>query len=332
MHLEPPSGVHRLSLNENLFLPKELIVSIIQRALELIDPRLYTDVYGEGLAEKLAEFHGVDMREIVIGPGADYIIYLLASLGREGIIIVEPTFEEYERAARLFGAPVTKILLGEDFSLIPDRVKQASGRIVYMASPNNPTGNQYDKAAVEEVVDSMDSVVVVDEAYAEYGRYTLIQEAPSLDNLVVVRTFSKAWGLAGLRVGYAVTNAGLAKKLKEKGRVFATSILSLKAAELMLDHWHEVSEAVKETKLVRDWLIGEMSCIAKPYRSDTNFVMVRLPFSSNKAREKLLKRGFAVKDVGMKPLCENCIRVTVAPKQISEKFLRELREAVQGLA
>ncbi|MEM3138426.1 MAG: histidinol-phosphate transaminase, partial [Thermofilaceae archaeon] len=265
MHLEPPSGVHRLSLNENLFLPKELILSITRRALELIDPRLYADVYGEGLAEKLAEFHDVDMREIIVGPGADYIIYLLASLGREGVVIVEPTFEEYERAACLFGAPVTKILLGEDFSLIPSRIRQASGRIVYMASPNNPTGNQYDKAAVEEVADSVESIIVVDEAYAEYGRYTLIHEAPSLNNLVVVRTFSKAWGLAGLRVGYAVTNAELAKKLKEKGRVFATSILSLKAAELMLDHWHEVSKAVEEAKLVRDWLIGEIAHIAKPY-------------------------------------------------------------------
>lgn len=333
MHLEPPPGVYRLSLNENLFLPKELVASVTRRALEEVDPRLYTDAYGEGLAERLAEFHGVDAREVVVGPGADYVIYLLASLGRgSGVIIVEPTFEEYERAARLFGAPVTRVLLGEDFSLIPDRVKRASGRVVYMASPNNPTGNQYDKAAVEEVVGSVNGVVVVDEAYAEYGRYTLVQEAPSSDNLVVVRTFSKAWGLAGLRVGYAVANAGLARELRERGRVFATSALSLKAAELMLDHWREVRRAVEEAKLVRSWLIGELARIAKPYRSDANFVMVRLPLGSGKAREELLKRGFAVKDVGAKPLCENCIRVTVAPRQMSEKFLEALREVVQRSA
>jgi histidinol-phosphate aminotransferase len=329
--LEPPSGVYRLSLNENLFLPREFIAEVVSKALELVDPRLYRDAYGEELAGKLAEFHGVEASEVVVGAGADHLIYLLAHLGRDGgVAIVEPTFEEYERAAKLSGAPRVKVLLDEEFRLRPERVLSARAGLVYMASPNNPTGNQFDRGAVEEVVERFEGVVVVDEAYAEYGRYTLIREAPARENLVVIRTFSKAWGLAGMRVGYAVTNRKLASLLREKGMVFACSSLSLKAAELMLERWGEVAKAVEEAKRVRDWMREELGRLpVRAYPSDANFLLVRLPVSSSWARERLLERGFAVKDVGGMPLCENCIRVTVPPKPIAESFIKALKEVLE---
>jgi len=329
--LELPPGAYRLSLNENLFLPRELIAEVVSRALELVDPRLYRDAYGEELAERVAEFHGVEASEVVVGPGADYLIYLLAHLGREGgVAIVEPTFEEYERAAKLFGAPRVKVLLDEEFRLRPERVLSVRAGLVYMASPNNPTGNQFDRGAVEEVVEGFGGVVVVDEAYAEYGRYTLIREAPARENLVVLRTFSKAWGLAGMRVGYAVTNRKLASLLRERGMVFACSSLSLKAAALMLERWSEVEKAVEELKRVREWMRGELGRLpVRVYPSDANFLLIRLPVSSSWARERLLEKGFAVKDAGRAPLCENCIRVTVPPKPIAESFIKALEEVLK---
>ena len=331
MSLEPPPGAYRLSLNENLFLPKELVAEVVSKALELVDPRLYREAHGEELAEKLAEFHGVDTGEVVVGSGADYLIYLLAHLGREGgVAIVEPTFEEYERAAKLFGAPRVKVLLDGEFRLRPERVLSVRAGLVYMASPNNPTGNQFDKSAVEEVVEGFGGVVVVDEAYAEYGRYTLIREAPARENLVVLRTFSKAWGLAGMRVGYAVTNRRLASLLRERGMFFACSSLSLKAAVLMLERWSEVEKAVEELKRVREWMRGELGRLpVRVYPSDANFLLVRLPVSSSWARERLLEKGFAVKDVGRIPLCENCIRVTVPPKPVAETFIKALKEVLE---
>ncbi len=331
MPLELPPGAYRLSLNENLFLPRELIAEVVSRALELVDPRLYRDAYGEELAERVAEFHGVEASEVVVGPGADYLIYLLAHLGREGgVAIVEPTFEEYERAAKLFGAPRVKVLLDEEFRLRPERVLSVRAGLVYMASPNNPTGNQFDRGAVEEVVEGFGGVVVVDEAYAEYGRYTLIREAPARENLVVLRTFSKAWGLAGMRVGYAVTNRKLASLLRERGMVFACSSLSLKAAALMLERWSEVEKAVEELKRVREWMRGELGRLpVRVYPSDANFLLIRLPVSSSWAKERLLEKGFAVKDAGRAPLCENCIRVTVPPKPIAESFIKALEEVLK---
>lgn len=331
--LEPPSSVYRLSLNENLFLPPGLVGEVVRRAVELVDARLYHDAYGEGLAERLAEFHGVEKSEIVVGSGADYLIYLAAHLGRtSGAVTVEPTFEEYARALRLFGVPRVTVLLDEDFQLRPERVLEAEAGLLYLASPNNPTANQFDRGAVLEVVERFRGVVILDEAYAEYARYTLLREAPSLDNLVVIRTFSKAWGLAGLRVGYAVANRKLAALLRERGRVFACSSVSLKAAELMLEKWSEVERAVEELKVVREWMRSELSALpVRSYPSDANFLLVRLSISSSRAREALLERGFAVKDVGFMPLCSGCIRVTVPPKPIAEAFLTALEDILEKL-
>ena len=180
MALEPPPGVHRLSLNENLFLPRELVTEVVEEAARLVDPRFYRSAYGEELAERLADFHGVERGEIVVGAGADDLIYLAAHFGRErGALTVEPTFEEYARALRLFGAPHIKVLLDDEFRLRPEAVAGVEAGLLYMASPNNPTANQFDRDAVLEVVDRFKGIVVLDEAYAEYGRYSLLQVAPS---------------------------------------------------------------------------------------------------------------------------------------------------------
>ncbi|RLF06742.1 MAG: hypothetical protein DRK00_00800, partial [Thermoprotei archaeon] len=137
MSLEPPPSVkYRLCLNENLFLPRELVAEVVKKAAETVDPRLYHDAYGEELAERLAEFHRVEAGEVVVGPGADYLIYLLASYSRVGgAVIVEPTFEEYRRAVQLYGGRITTVLLDEEFRLRPERLRGATASIVYLASP-----------------------------------------------------------------------------------------------------------------------------------------------------------------------------------------------------
>ncbi|MEM0345644.1 MAG: histidinol-phosphate transaminase [Thermofilaceae archaeon] len=324
--------VYRLSLNENLFLPRELVSGVVKKAADLVDPRFYSQPLGEELAERLAEFHGVEPSEIVVGAGADHLIYLTAHYGRErGAAIVEPTFEEYARALKLSGAPYVGVRLSEDFQLDLDELQRVEAGLLYLASPNNPTANQFDREAVLEAARRF-RVVVLDEAYAEYARYTMIREAPSRDNLIVVRTFSKAWGLAGLRVGYAVANRSLASQLRERGPVYACSSLSLKAAELMLDHWGEVRRAVEELKSVREWMREKLSELpVKVYPSDTNFLLVRLPADSARVREALLEKGFSVKDVGHAPLLANCIRVTVPPKPVAEAFIEALREVLEGM-
>jgi len=333
--LEPPPSVkYRLCLNENLFLPRELVAEVVREAAESVDPRLYHDAYGEELAERLAEFHRVDVEEIVIGPGADYLIYLLASYSRVGgAVIVEPTFEEYRRAVQLYGGRITTVLLDDDFRLKPERLKGAAASIAYLASPNNPTGNQFERGAVEDAIESFRGIVVVDEAYAEYARYSMLSEAIERDNLVVIRTFSKAWGLAGLRVGYLVTNRRLASELKARGRVFACSSLSLKAASLMLERWEAVRRAIEELKAVREWLRRELTKIGvKAYPSDANFLLVRLPVDSGEVCTKLLEKGIAVKNVSSLPLCDNCIRVTIPPKPIAEIFINALSSVLEQSA
>ncbi|RLF02218.1 MAG: histidinol-phosphate aminotransferase family protein, partial [Thermoprotei archaeon] len=180
------------------------------------------------------------------------------------------------------------------------------------------------------VIESFDGIVVVDEAYAEYARYSILNEATERDNLVVIRTFSKAWGLAGMRVGYLVTNKRLASELRARGRVFACSSLSLKAALLMLEHWEDVRKAIEELKAVREWMRMELiKAGVKAYPSDANFLLVRLPVDSRRVCARLLEEGIAVKDVSSFPLCDNCIRVTVPPKPAAETFINTLKSVLE---
>jgi len=326
--LEPPKWVkYRLSLNENFFISRELLEGVIKRALESVDPRLYHDAYGEELAESLAEFYRLDKREIVVGPGSDYLIELLASYARgKCAAIIEPTFEEYERSVKLFGGHIVKVLLERDFSLNPDKLRRADAEILFIASPNNPTGNQFDEEVIEEVVSEFRGIVVVDEAYAEYARYSLIDKVGTYENLVVLRTFSKAWGLAGLRVGYAVSCSNLISELRKRMRPFATSSISLKAAVIMLEYWDHVKRAIKALIEVREWLREEMTKLGvKPYPSDANFILARFPLPVRIVAGKLLERGFSVKDVSHLPLCDNSLRITVPPRIIAVKLVNALK-------
>lgn len=327
---------YRLALNENLFLPKELVAEVVEQAARLIDPRLYPDMYGEGLRAKIAERLGVKESEVIVGPGSDSIIEAIA-LARRGLaVIVEPTFEEYRRAVEAFGSRVREVLLRQDFSLDPEAVVSAArgADVVFLASPNNPTGNQFSRDAVEAVLEGVKGLVVIDEAYAEYAKYTMVDALSEYENLVILRTFSKAWGLAGLRVGYGIARANVVRELVKAMRPFATSAVSLKAAELMLEREREIMEAVKRTIQAREWLSREISALegAKPYPSDANFLLVKLAVNGHEAWRKLLEAGFLVKDLSGVPLCENCLRITVPPVDIGRRLIAALKEAIGELA
>lgn len=333
MPVEPPSWVrYRLCLNENLFIPRGFVESIVERASREVDARLYHDPYGEELAEKLADFHGLDRGEVAVGPGSDYFIRLLALEALKGkAVIVEPTFEEYRRSVEIFGGAAVEVMLGDGFSLRSRDVCGVDASVAFMASPNNPTGNQYPRESVLEVVDGFKGIVVVDEAYAEYAPYTLVGEAPSYDNLVVLRTFSKAWGLAGLRVGYAVANRDVIARLRERGLLFATSSLSLRAASIMLEHWSRVRTWVEEAKRVRDWLRSRLLALGlQAYPSDASFILVRFPFDPADLLDKLMERGFALRYYGHRPMLENCVRITVAPMEVAEELVEALGAELRG--
>ena len=331
-----PSEILKLNSNENFFVPLDFVRSILRQVMDEVDPRIYPRDEIRELKETISEHINVSPDNIVIGAGSDQLIDLISGIflksGYESLSI-EPTFGIYERFARIHGAAYKSVPLKDDFSLNIDAILSSvtpKTRVIFLCSPNNPTANQFRRDEIIRLAESFDGLVAVDEAYADFAQITLIDEAASLENMLVFRTFSKVFGLAGLRIGYAVTNKRLAETINKRFQMpYPVSITAIKAAIKMLEKIEYVKMLVDEIKAERSRLIDALNKIrgVKAFPSETNFVLFQVNKDSTTVYKKLLNRGVIVRNIGHVLKFENCLRVTVAPTPIMERFIREL-EAV----
>jgi histidinol-phosphate aminotransferase len=331
------SEVLKLDANENLFLPQMMVKEILREASEETDPRLYPSGESKRLREDLGGYLGVSPRQVVLGGGSDQLIELLLhAFLRAGdeMLAVTPTFSVYGLTARAMGVGYRTVDLGEDFSLNVEEILSAVSprtRILVLCSPNNPTGNQFVRDEVLNLAEKFQGLVVVDEAYVEYAGYSLAEEAAGFDNMLILRTFSKAFGLAGLRLGYTVSNSDLAGVLNDRYQMpYPVSSISLKAGLVMLERIGEVRGSVAAAKRERGWLIDELNSMEgiTAYASDTNFVLFSLTRDYEEVYGKLLDRGIIIRKIGPVPgVSHGCLRVTLAPRERLERFLVALKEA-----
>ncbi|MCX8205001.1 MAG: histidinol-phosphate transaminase [Candidatus Nezhaarchaeota archaeon] len=335
---EPPSGVLELDSNENFVVSEEWARSILARAASEVDPRKYPPPYGREAAEAISRRLGVDAGEVAVSSGSDELIDLLFKVftqpGDE-VVIVEPTFEVYGLAARVAGVKVRAVLLREDFSLDARRVVEAAGaaKLVFVCSPNNPTGRHYGLEEVREVAEGSPGLVVVDEAYVDFASHDALELALSLENVVVLRSFSKVAGMAGLRVGYAVSRREVVDLLRRAELPFKVSSVAQRAVSYVIEEWGAVERFIEEVRAQREWLFAQLSSIPglRPYPSQANFVLARVAkegLSSEGVCSALLARGILVRDRGRLPLLENCLRITVGPREANRRVVEALREVV----
>ena len=332
----PIDRVLKLNANENLFLPRSTLQRVLAEAAAETDPRLYPGGEEAVLAEKLASLHGASPDQIVLASGGDQIIDLaMSSLVKPGdtVLAVTPTFSMYPRTAKIKSLTYRTVSLDSRFMVDGERVLDASqgASLIVLCNPNNPTSNQLPRGEVMKIVDGFEGFVLIDEAYAEYGEYSLIREALERENLLVLRTFSKAYGLAGLRLGYGVTNAILARTLTERYMMpFSVPDFVLRVGAKLLDERDTVLEAIEEAKRERGVLVESLNEMdgVKAFPSDTNFVL----FTTNKPYEEvydgLLERGVILRKIGAVPGYSDCLRVTVAPREIALRFLESLGEVM----
>ena len=331
-------GALKLDANENLFIPKGFIRRMVAEALKEYDPRLYPQDENIIMKNELAETLSVKPSQLVIASGSDDVIELLfSSILRDSqeIVAVSPTFSMYPRFAAVRRLKYRAVELGPGFTLDSAKVLEAVSSetgMVALCNPNNPTANQFEKEDVMELVDGYDCLVVVDEAYAEYSEYSLAGEAAERENLVVLRTFSKAYGLAGMRLGYAVANERLAQILEERYLPpFPVSGLTLRTGVNVLRNLYMVEAAVKETKEERRRLIESLNRLlgVKAFPSATNFVLFNTEKPHVEVYDDLSKRDVLVRCIGAVPGYDDCLRVTVAPRKEARRFLGALEEAMR---
>ncbi len=326
----------RLNANENLAIPLETISSLLVEIAEGTDPRLYGQVEEElELREALGRYTGVSGDYILLGSGSDQLIDLILGTfvgSGDGVVSIAPTFAIYGWRTELWGGRYLNVALKRDFSLDATGILDAcdsTTRVCFICSPNNPTANQFDAEEIREVLDGSPGLVVVDEAYVEFADYSLVNLVEKFENLVILRTFSKTFGMAGLRLGYMIANPAIADPLLEKAQIpYSSNTLALRLGLKVLEDVIFFEEAVKKVKEERGRIIERMEEMrgVKPFGSKTNFVLFQVGPNEKKVYDGLAANGILVKRFGEVLGHPGCLRVTVATPEVNDGFLVSLEE------
>ncbi len=328
-----------LHANENLFIEKEWIKERIREALEKVDPRMYPDPQDVVVRRALAQHYGVNEEEVLIGSGADELIDGISRCFIESgdqIVTLDPTFQVYGISAMLHGGRCKSVLLREDFSVDVARLLREmdeTTKVLYICSPNNPTGNQHGRDVIEEIIGNVDCIVVLDEAYVEFADYSLSKLIHDYDNLIVLRTFSKGFGIAGLRFGVALSNQEIVDIMRRGLQPYNVSNIAQYTALTLLENWGYLAEKINEIKRQREVLLEKLLEIEglKVYPSKANFILVRVLKRGVRAEDvqrSLMMKGILVRDRSNLPLLDNCLRITVCPSYMTERLTSALKEAL----
>lgn len=221
--------------------------------------------------------------------------------------------------------------LTEDFQLDVDAMLKTDAKVMLIPSPNNPTGNSFRPKDLEEILSQFKGIMVVDEAYAEYADDSMVRRVNEFDNLVVLRTFSKAYAIAALRVGYAVSNKNVAGMMNDVKIPYSLNMISEAAATAAVKDQDFIKKSVSMVKEQRPVLTEGLRKLGfEPFPSDSNFILARSPIDHVKMVEGLKKKGILIRDFGSKRRTENCVRMTVGTEEMNKLLLKCMAEVIEG--
>ena len=326
---EKIEGAIKLDSNENFALDRDFVAGVAAEAARQVDLREYPLDQLDELYSQLAKYAGVSTKCVAAGSGSDQIIELLLStLSSRRATVFAPTFSYFINRCELHGIKVDQVPLKRDFTL--DRkvfVKSArKSDLVYICSPNNPTGNQIDRKTAIDVIDSLEGkLILVDEAYVDFADYSLSTDATRRDNVVVLRTLSKAFGLAGARVGYMVANEKFVRTFRSTIQSpYPISTLSLAIASGVLARADHVSQTIKSVREERGRVFARLSGLQgiKVFSSDANFLFIEAGRNYPAISKALKSNGIVVKELGSVAGHRGCMRATIGTREMNDKFLQ----------
>jgi histidinol-phosphate aminotransferase len=328
------SDIVKLNYNENLFLPQGMQIAVLKEVAKECDLRIYPQDQEDRLREKIGEYLNVPADHIAIGNSSDEVmervIRLFIERGNKAVTFT-PTFSVFKCCVNFAGAEFVGVSLRDDFSLDVAAMQAAftaDARLLYLCSPNNPTANQLKRREVEALTEAFPGIVLVDEAYSEYADYSVVPLIDKYENLVVLRTFSKAFGLAGVRLGYAVANPRLSSAINKLPAPYAISVLSLSMGRKLLENITIVKECVEALKTERRKLINDLNKLngVEAFDSKTNFVTFNVSKPYENVYVACLKQGLIIKKLGTLLKYPNCLRTTVGLPDMNLRLLRALKQ------
>ena len=329
------SKIVKLNFNENLFVDRAGQSALIKELADEIDLRMYPEDEEAKLRAKLTGYIGVPADYLAISNAGDELIDRIVRLFFEkGDVAVSftPSFAIPRLCVKRQEGEYIAVPLKSDFQIDVEGMLSTFSeetRLLYLCSPNNPTANQMRPEDVEVLVKAFPGIVILDEAYGEFADYSFVPRIREFPNMVILRTFSKAFGLAMLRLGYAVANPELAAILREKAPLpYPVSGFTIRMGIKMLDNISIMRTAVAALLFERGKLIKALNEIEgiQAFDSQADFLLVNTKKPADEVYEKLLRQGIMLKKWGKIVGYENCFRITVGTSEMNAKLIEALKK------
>jgi histidinol-phosphate aminotransferase len=333
-HLEPEETTIKLNQNENPYDWPEAIKEEIAAFCKQRPLNRYPNFVPDGLKQKLSEYTGVPANGILIGNGSNemLLVLLLALAGPDRkVVLCQPTFTVYRLLATGVGAKETSILLNNDFSFnvpaICTEIEKNPESLLVLCSPNNPTGSSLTHKDLETILAVHKGFVILDQAYVEFGGYNAIPLLKNNPNLIITRTFSKAFAGAGLRLGYMLGSPEIITHINKIKLPYNINFFSEHVAGVMLAHRSEMQPVIERIVSEKKSVIDRFKAMpfAKVYNSDANFICVRLA-KKQELFDYLKTKGILVRDVSSYPLCDGCLRINIGTPEENKVLVDAVQE------
>jgi histidinol-phosphate aminotransferase len=296
----------------------------------------YPDPKQKSVKELLADLKGIPTNQILLGNGSDEVLDLIfrafCEPKEDNVILLPPTYGMYGVLSDLNNVQTKEVLLSEDYDI---RVKETMevvddrSKIIFLCSPNNPSGNAFSAVKIKEIVEGFSGLVVIDEAYIDFSNQeSWLAKLEDYPNLIVTQTLSKAFGMAGIRLGVCYASQEVIEILNRIKPPYNVNELTQQRAKDRLSQFLEVEREIgliiEERKRLEEKLKG-FSFVSKLYPSDANFILVKVD-DANKRYDQLLERGIVIRNRTTQPLCENTLRFTVGTSSENTKLIAALKD------
>ena len=296
----------------------------------------YPDNKHTELKKVVSDIKKVNVNQVVFGNGTDEILDLIVRVfcnpNEDKIITLPPTYGMYDVIAKTNGVENIEIPLKSDFSIDKNQILKlhsTSIKVLFLCSPNNPTGNSFDTNNLTDLIKAFKGIVVIDEAYIDFSsKKSLISLIEDNNNLIITQTMSKAYGMAGIRLGMGFSSKKIIDYLNKIKPPYNINVLTEKKA---LEELNKIDEIEKNISIVLDQRkllvssLEKLDFVEKTYKSDANFLLVKVD-NADLRYNQLLERGIVVRNRSNQPLCQNCLRITIGTKNENTSLIKTLNE------
>lgn len=328
------AGEIKMDANENPFTMSEPLKRILQERIRGIDFNRYPEAGAIELREKFARYFGVTKNMMMLGNGSDELIQILCMTMKgkiNGVLVPVPTFSMYKIIAVNTGNRVVEVPLDKNFDLdvkaMTGKMRKNFPALIFLSSPNSPTGNLFSPSKMEALIKKTPGIVVIDEAYARFSGQSQMALLKKYKNLIFLNTLSKL-GMASIRVGFLIGNPDIIAQLDKVRLPYNINSLSQMASRFFLDYHKDFSKQIKEIVQRRNELYRGLKAIKwiTVYPSQANFIFFSCAFDSNRIYNKLVAEGIMVKNLNVPPLMPNCMRITAGNKKENGALLKALKK------